>query len=201
MWLTRLYRRFRELVHEMGKFGVVGTVAYAVDTGVFVLLVLTMESLVAKTIATVIAATVAFVGNRFWTWRDRARSGLTREYVLYFTFNGVGLGISLAILGASHYGLGSIWPAFQTPVADVIAANVIGLAAATVFRFWSYRTYVFREFAADPASSAGSPPPAPADGGGEHSGHMESRATPPAPARPTSPATAASQQPESRRVT
>ncbi|WP_239677457.1 GtrA family protein [Natronosporangium hydrolyticum] len=145
MWLTRLSERFRGLVHEMGKFGVVGAVAYAVDTGIFVILVLTMESLVAKTIATAVAATVAFIGNRFWTWRHRARSGLTREYVLYFTFNGIGLAISLAILGASHYGLGAIWPAFQTPLADVIAANVVGLVAATIFRFWSYRTFVFRE--------------------------------------------------------
>jgi putative flippase GtrA len=162
VWLTRLYERFRGLVHEMGKFGVVGAVAYAVDTVIFVALVLTMESLLAKTIATAVAATVAFIGNRFWTWRHRARSGLTREYVLYFTFNGVGLAISLAILGISHYGLGALWPAFQTPLADVVAANVIGLAAATVFRFWSYRTFVFPEPTlrqpGDTAEPTGTPP-------------------------------------------
>lgn len=146
VWLTRLYRRFRHLVHELGKFGVVGGVAFIVDTGLLALLLqLAVESLLAKTAATVVAATVAFLGNRFWTWRHRLRSGLTREYVLYFTFNGIGLGISLAVLGISHYGLGRIWPVFTTPLADVLAANVVGLAAATVFRFWSYRRFVFRE--------------------------------------------------------
>ncbi len=146
VWLTRLYRRFRHLVHELGKFGTVGAVAFIVDTGLLtVLLQLKVESLLAKTAATVVAATVAFLGNRFWTWRHRQRSGLTREYVLYFTFNGIGLGISLAVLGISHYGLGRIWPGFATPLADVLSANVIGRAAATIFRFWSYRRFVFRE--------------------------------------------------------
>jgi putative flippase GtrA len=144
VWLTRLYQRFRHLVHEMSKFGIVGLVAYVVDTTVFVVLVLNLESLTAKTIATAIAATVAFIGNRFWTWRHRARSGLAREYGLYFFFNAVGLAISLAILGISHYGLGALWPFFQTPLADVVAANVIGLAAGTIFRFWAYRRFVFR---------------------------------------------------------
>lgn len=144
MWLTHLYERFRDLIHEVGKFGIVGGVAYVIDTGLFVVLVLAMESLTAKTIAALIAASVAFIGNRFWTWRHRARSGLAREYVLYFTLNGIGLAISLAFLGISHYGLGEIWPAFQTPVADVISANVVGLAAGTSFRFWSYRRFVFK---------------------------------------------------------
>jgi putative flippase GtrA len=142
--LTRLYTRFRGLVHELGKFGAVGAVAYVVDTVLFVFLLLHLESLTAKTIAAVIAASIAFVGNRFWTWRHRARSGLAREYGLYFVLNTIGLGIALAILGISHYGLGAIWPVFSTPLADVIAANVFGLVAGTVFRFWSYRRFVFR---------------------------------------------------------
>jgi putative flippase GtrA len=144
VWLTHLYERSRELIHEMGKFGIVGGVAYLVDTALFVGLVLVMETLTAKTLATLIAASVAFVGNRFWTWRHRARSGLAREYGLYFAFNAIGLVIALAFLGISHYGLGQIWPFFQTPIADVIAANVIGLGAGTSFRFWSYRRYVFK---------------------------------------------------------
>jgi putative flippase GtrA len=144
VWLSRVYQRFRHLVHELGKFGIVGAVAYVIDTAVFVVLVLRLESLTAKTIATLIAATVAFLGNRFWTWRHRVRSGLAREYGLYFLFNTVGLAIALAVLAFSHYALGAVWPIFTTPLADVIAANVIGLAAGTIFRFWSYRRFVFR---------------------------------------------------------
>lgn len=103
-----------------------------------------MERLTAKTFSTVVAASIAFVGNRFWTWRNRERSGLAREYLLYFFFNAVGLGIALACLGISHYGLGSIWPAvFKNVLADNIAANVVGVVLGTLFRFWSYRRFVF----------------------------------------------------------
>ncbi|MPZ27341.1 MAG: GtrA family protein [Micromonosporaceae bacterium] len=147
MWLTSLYARFRDLVHELGKFGIVGGAAYLVDTALFAMLLATLEPLTAKAVAAVIAATVAFVGNRFWTWRHRARSGLAREYLLYFTFNGVGLAISLVILWVTHYLLGTIWPVLQTPLADLISANVVGLLAGTSFRFWSYRRFVFREHA------------------------------------------------------
>jgi putative flippase GtrA len=147
VWPRRIYQRFRDLIHEMGKFGIVGGVAYVVDTVVYGVLLTVMLTYNAKIIAAVIAATVAFIGNRFWTWRHRARSGLAREYVLYFTFNAIGLGISLLFLFASHDGLGSVWPAFRTPIADLISANVVGLAAGTSFRFWSYRRFVFREHA------------------------------------------------------
>lgn len=141
-----LLDRFGHLVHELGKFGMVGGVAFAVD---FVLFnyanaSLGWETLTAKTFSTVIAATVAFVGNRFWTWRHRERSGMAREYSLYFLFNAVGLGIGLACLAISHYGLGSIWPGvFKSLVADNIAANFVGAALGTFFRFWSYRRFVF----------------------------------------------------------
>src|SRR5690606_41387611 len=40
-----------------------------------------------KTIATVVAASLAFIGNRFWTWRHRERTSLAREYTLYFCLN------------------------------------------------------------------------------------------------------------------
>ncbi|HEU5110414.1 MAG TPA: GtrA family protein [Micromonosporaceae bacterium] len=140
-----LYERFHHLIHELGKFGTVGAVAFVVDTVVYTLLLSRdMETLTAKTLATVVSATVAFLGNRFWTWRHRERSGLAREYSLYFFFNVVGLAIGLAVLGISHYGLGSLWPGiFQTTLGDLIAANIVGTAFGTLFRFWSYRRFVF----------------------------------------------------------
>jgi putative flippase GtrA len=142
--VRRLYLRFQGILHELGKFGVVGLVAYLVDSGVYALLLaLGMETLFAKSIATVIAATLAFIGNRFWTWRHRPRSSLTKEYLLYFGFNAAGLGIQLATLGITHYGLGSVWPVFATPLADLVFAQIIGNGIATVFRFWAYRRFVF----------------------------------------------------------
>jgi putative flippase GtrA len=141
-----VYARFEQLLRELGKFGVVGVVAFAVDFSIFNVLRagLDVESLVSATISMTVSATVAFVGNRFWTWRHRPRSGLRREYTLYFVFNLVGLAISLACLGLTKYGLGAISPVFKSLLAENIAKNVVGVFFGTLFRFWSYRKIVFR---------------------------------------------------------
>lgn len=143
--LRGLYDRFAHLIHELGKFGVVGSVALVIDVAIFNLLRQTgVESLTSAAISMAVAATAAFIGNRFWTWRDRERSGLRREYTLYFIFNAIGLLIALACLAISTYGLGAIWPVFTEPLAENISKQIVGGALGTVFRFWSYRNIVFR---------------------------------------------------------
>jgi len=151
--LVRAVReRFDRLLRELGKFGVVGAICYVIDVAIFnVVRALTGEPILATTVSTVIAATLAFLGNRFWTWKDRARSGLTREYTLYFGVNLVGLLIGVACLWISHDLLGSYWPVLTTTLADNISGKVIGVGLASLFRFWAYRTIVFRvEPAAQP---------------------------------------------------
>jgi putative flippase GtrA len=146
--LGSLVDRFGHLVRELSKFATVGGIAFVIDFALFNYLtaVQGVEQVTAKTVSTVIAATVAFLGNRFWTWRHRQRSNPAREYALFFFFNGVGLGITVACLAISRYGLGSIWPAvFQTPLADNLASYVVGTGFGTLFRFWSYRRFVFVE--------------------------------------------------------
>ena len=149
-----LYERLAHLVREVGKFGVVGAVCYGIDIGIFAVWnSMTEQPYVANVVSTVIATTVAFVGNRFWTWRHRERKGVRREYTLYFGFNAVGLAISFACLWISHNWLGSMWPAvFTTPLADTISGKVIGVGFASLFRFWAYRRFVFPATAA-PAES------------------------------------------------
>jgi putative flippase GtrA len=133
------------LVRELAKFGSVGMVALVVDVGTFNLLrfaggdgPLHDKPLTAKTISVVLATLVAYLGNRYWTYRDRRRTGFAREYFLFFTLNAIGLGIALTCLWFSHYVLN-----LRTPLADNVSANVIGLALATAFRFVSYRKLVF----------------------------------------------------------
>jgi putative flippase GtrA len=144
----RFLDRFGGIVRELGKFGTVGGTAFLIDLTIFnVLLGTGSETLVAKTISTVIATTVAFLGNRFWTWRHRERRNLAREYTLFFALNAVGLGIGLACLAISHYGLGAIWPVFTSQLADNVSGLLIGTALGTLFRFWSYRRFVFPDTA------------------------------------------------------
>ena len=137
--LLAAYYRLGHLVRELMKFGVVGGFAFLVDIGLFNLLLhATDKPLTSKTISAVVATTVAYIGNRHWTFRRRERSGVRREYTLFFLLNGVGLVIALACLAISHYLLD-----FTGRLADNIAANVVGLGLATAFRFWSYRRWVF----------------------------------------------------------
>jgi len=176
-FLPALRARFGALVRELSKFGTVGGIAFAIDFAIFnVLLHQGFESLLAKTISTVLATTVAFAGNRYWTWRHREHANMARQYTLFFLLNAVGLGIGLTCLAISHYGLGAFWPEFQTPLADNISGQFVGTAVGTLFRFWSYRRFVFgdtvvpdptpappvevpaRESTATPPSA---PPPAP----------------------------------------
>ena len=137
--LLAAYYRLGHVVRELMKFGVVGGIAFLVDIGVFNLVLhLTDKPLTSKTVSTVLATTVAYAGNRTWTFRKRSRSTVRREYTLFFVFNGVGLLIALACLGVSHYVLD-----FTSRLADNIAANGVGLVLGSAFRFWSYRRFVF----------------------------------------------------------
>jgi len=141
--LSSLHGRFAHLLHEIIKFGAVGAAAFVIDVGGFNLLTshgLDNKPLTAKAISMTVAATFAYFANRHWTWRDRARSGLRREYTLFFLFNFVGFGIAEACLAISEYGLNQ-----HTVLARNISANIIGTLLGTLFRFWAYRKWVFVE--------------------------------------------------------
>lgn len=132
--------RLTALAREVGKFGSVGAVAYVVQLTVTNLLwALTDQPvLVGQIIGTVCAIAVAFVGNRFWTFGDRVRTGYGRETMLFLVMNGIGLLIQLACQAFSLYVLG-----LDGPLAQNIAGNVVGVGVGTLFRFFSYRTWVF----------------------------------------------------------
>ena len=130
---------------ELGKFGVIGLVAYIIDLTIFNVLrfsggegPLYDKPLTAKVISVLAATTFAYFGNRHWTFKDRSRYSFRRQYTLFFVFNAVGMVISLSCLWVSHYLLG-----FESALADNISANVVGLVLGTVFRFWGYHNWVF----------------------------------------------------------
>ncbi|MGB9372911.1 MAG: GtrA family protein [Jiangellales bacterium] len=142
--------RLRSASGEIARFLTVGGVGFVVDVTVFNLLrfnlglgdgegVLVDKPLTAKIISVVVATIVTYTGNRAWTWRHRERTGVVREYALFFVLNGIAMAIAVVTLAISHYVLG-----FTSPLADNIAANVVGLALGTAFRFWSYRRWVFK---------------------------------------------------------
>jgi putative flippase GtrA len=152
-----LLQRLRQLASEVLKFGVVGGIGFVVDVSVFNVLrywgdgnhgVLEHKPLTAKAISVAVATVITYLGNRHWTWAHRHRSGARREMVLFFFFNAVGMAIALACLAFSHYVLDH-----RSPLADNVSANGFGLVLGMAFRFWSYRTYVFRHRPPAPATS------------------------------------------------
>lgn len=136
---VRLEARIRALFSELAKFGTVGAISFLVDLAVFNAVLHYLDKpLTAKVISTLFSATNAFLLNRAWSFKHRTRTSMRREYGLFFVLNVVGLAIALLCLFVSHYVLG-----FESRLADNIAANGVGLVLGTLFRFWSYRRFVW----------------------------------------------------------
>ncbi len=134
-----LYARFRHLIHEAAKFGVVGIIGLIITDGGTNLLQGPLGGwLKANVVATIVATTFAYLGSRYWTFRHRERTNtMGRETALFFVLNGIGLGIQLACLGFTNYALG---------LTDKLSANIallLGIMLGTLFRFWSYRRFVW----------------------------------------------------------
>jgi putative flippase GtrA len=147
--------RWRRLANEASKFGAIGAVNTVINYAVFNVLVLTVfhnGQLKANVAATVVATTSSYFMNRHWTYRDRPKSTLRREYVLFFVLNLAGMMIELGVLAMAKYGLG---------ITTLVALNVAKAAATglgMVFRFWTYRTVVFKAAPAPAVPSPGTVP-------------------------------------------
>ena len=133
-----LYQRFRHLIHEFAKFGIVGGIGFLVTEGVFNLMISEHQAtFTANAVATLVAAAVTFIGNRHWTFRHRERTGMGREAVVFFALNAVGVVIQQACLELAKHEFGRH---------DKLTLNVaflFGVGLATLFRFWSYRRFVW----------------------------------------------------------
>lgn len=131
--------RLRNLAPEALAFGTIGagnTLLYMAITWAL----LPIGAVKASIIATVVTTTLAYLANRYWTYRHHTRSALRREYTLFFGFNLVGMVIQSGAVGIGKYGFG------LTEERDAIVlmgVTLLGIAIATVFRFWAYRTFVF----------------------------------------------------------
>jgi putative flippase GtrA len=138
--LHGIYNRFQHVVHELGKFGAVGGIAYVVQLGVFNLtgVVVPHKPVVASITAGLISTLVAYVGNRYWTYRDRDSIGRGRELAMFLLVNGIAISFGVICVAISHYVLG-----FHGKVADNVANNFVGVALGTMFRLWTYRTFIF----------------------------------------------------------
>lgn len=125
---------------EMFGFALAGLLAYAADLALFTYLrgPAGVGPLTAKALSFVAGCTVAYLGNALGTYRHTRPRGL-RPYAVFFVVNVAGALVQLLCLVVSHYLLG-----FTSQRADTVSGAGVGMALATVLRFWGTRTWVFR---------------------------------------------------------
>ena len=102
-----------------------------------------------------ITTTLAYLANRYWTYRHHTRSALRREYTLFFGFNLVGMIIQSGSVGIAKYGFnlshllgGAVEHSksgenLLNPGLLIMVTTLAAAGVATIFRFWAYRTFVF----------------------------------------------------------
>lgn len=138
------------LAAEFAKFGVIGTIGVFVDSGVFLLLThafdgsgpLAGHEKLASLAATGVASVFSWVCNRYWTFRHKRPDNLRREILLFALFNAIGALITMGCVALAIDVLHATGPVAQT------SARLVGIVLGTVFRFWTYRQFVFvRELA------------------------------------------------------
>jgi putative flippase GtrA len=148
-----VYMRFRQIIHEFAKFGIIGVIGLAItNIGYALLHSHGVGPVTSTTIATIIATIVAYIGNRYWSFRHRERTSVPREGTIFFVLNGVGLLIQDAVVAFNSY----VLHLEHHKIAEFLALNA-GIALATVFRFWSYRKFVWAAPAADAGAGAAAP--------------------------------------------
>lgn len=140
-------RRFERLLREGAKFLTVGGLATFVSFLFFNGLVhgylggpgpMHEQPLVAFVIANTIGMVVSYRGSRSWAFRDRRAVGVAGGRLAFVVINVVSMVIPLTCLTVTRYLLDR-----SDPIADNIAANVVGLGLGTLARFWAIRRFIF----------------------------------------------------------
>jgi putative flippase GtrA len=134
--ISGLYERFRQLIHEGAKFLVVGLIGTIVTFGLANALK-SMGEYKAIAIATIVATVVTYFGNGLWAFRHRQGQGTARDSVMFFVLNGVGLLIYWGCIGVTDLA------GVRHEVLWYNIALVVGTGLGTLFRFWSYRKWVW----------------------------------------------------------
>ena len=132
-WVRRLWQ-------EIAKFGVVGIIGFVVQEIGFNVchFDLKLHLFTANAIATVIAAVVTFFGNKYWSFRHRTGQSTRRETIAFIVLNAVGMLIQYGAVWIAENGFGA------TDKVMINVAYLIGIGVATLFRFWSYRKWVWQ---------------------------------------------------------
>src|SRR5712691_6387623 len=149
--LVGLRKRFADLIPELAKFGLVGLAGSVVDLGGAAYLHggVGLEPLVSKGLSITAATVLTYLGSRFWTFRHRVNQALLREGILFAALNLIGLAIAECVIALITSAL-----AMKRTLA-YYAASLACTGFGTIFRYFSYKKWVFLAGAPGAAVAAG----------------------------------------------
>lgn len=143
--------KVRALLGEVLRFLTVGGAATLVSLVGFNVLVhglfigaapLANRPIITFVLVNVVAGVVAYVGMRAWAFRDRQVQDPATGLIRFFGLGALTMVVPVVCLWVSRHLLG-----LTGPVADNVAANVVGLGLSVVARFFVFRRYVFGQVA------------------------------------------------------
>jgi putative flippase GtrA len=135
----------RPPLRELLGFPLIGTIGTVVTVGGANLMRgLAGDSPVTTTIVpTIVATLMSYLAHRYWTFRHRESDGSGREVVVFFGLNAVGMAIQLVCSGFVYHTLGVRHALGLSGAVAYNLALLAGLGAASLFRYWSYKKWVF----------------------------------------------------------
>jgi len=133
----------RPLLVEVGRFMAVGGIATLAAFVIFNGLVhaphapLRAHPIVSYLLANTVGMVISYELSRNWTWRDRPPRHPDGGRTVYFLINAGTMVLPVACLWSSRHLFG------DSPLADNLAANVLGLLLGQVARFHLFKRFVF----------------------------------------------------------
>ncbi len=144
--------RHRELL----RFAVVGGASFVITMTITYGLkftVLTDKPVTALMIGVLVATVFSYVANREWSFRTRGGRERAHEATLFFLLSAVALGLNAVPQLVSRYVLQLEQPhvgLLTQEIADFVSGAIIGTLLGTVFRWWSFKKWVFPQADARP---------------------------------------------------
>ena len=152
MLVAKVVATVRKLYAEMLKFGVVGAIGVLTDIGSSNLLwqLTGLSHTVAAIGGTCVATVTAYIGNRYWVFRERPADARRREMAMFALISLIGMVIEVGFVYVGDHVLG-----FHSVAAANVAKFVFGLPVAGAFRFTTSHLFVFPEAGAAGTDTAG----------------------------------------------
>ena len=122
--------RFRALVEQFLKFGVVGAVAFVIDYGILMLLsqVVGWDPLPSSVVSLVVSLLFNYVASMHFVFERRDDLSRRRELVIFVALSVIGLGINSAVIWAGTAALGD----------GAVAVTATKLVATVVVAVWNF---------------------------------------------------------------